>query len=195
VKKNNNIIIINGRHYDSKTGESLSRPEQSAAVRHEAARRKPAGHVPAHPPKPSQTLMRQVVKKPSDSLKRRIKVQGHLDSSAERASSKIIARPSARQPGTQRLQHPATKRNKGRLISHFSPDLFVVESHTPSVTYGSVAVKRTAAKPAPTRKPRTTAELLDYAVQHADAPRQPLAPERKHRRKLFKRSTHQAAAR
>lgn len=190
----NNIIIINGRHYDAKTGEALSgQPHHAAAPAHTAAVRgvvrQTAGHARVHPPKPSQTLMRQAVKKPSADLKRRIKVQGHLDSSAGRASSKIIVRSSDRQPNIHHLQHVATKRAKGRLISHFSPELFEVDSHTPAITYGAAAVQRTSAH-APThpihaKKPRTTAELLEYAVQQAKVPEQPLP--RKHHRKLFKR--------
>lgn len=133
--------------------------------------------------------MRQAVKKPPDSLKRHIKVQGHLDSSAKRTSSKIIVRSSDRQPNRHHLQHPAAKRNKGQLISHFSPHLFEVEGHVPVATYGAAAIKRTSAhaavQPAPAKKPLTTAELLDYAVQQASAPEQPIS--RKHHRKLFKR--------
>lgn len=206
--KGSNVIVINGRRYDAHTGEPLDagpapRPkpahDQIATVqRHEPAKhhksdhgRRHTHHAAPHAPEHSRTLMRQVVKKPEDSLKHRIKVQGRLDGSGERPSSRILTRSGARRPNTGRLQNPGTKRAKGQLISHFSPELFYVDKHTPAVTYGATPVRRTTdprANPAPTKKSWTTDELLEYAVQNATAPQTAAAI--RPRRKPFLRRAH-----
>lgn len=205
MKRSSDIIVLNGRRYDAHSGQPLDggkapqpvHAKQHATIHtsyhskpsahHKAVDRGPAKHVAAHAPEHSRTLMRQAVHKPAQDRGRRIKAQGHLGASAERQASKILARQSARQPNTARLQHPSTKRPKGRLISHFSPELFAVDGHTPAIVYGALPVKDTAHNsegraPAPAAKRReawTTDELLEYAVHHAADTGQPTHRRRK----------------
>jgi hypothetical protein len=214
VNKHKHIIVLNGQHYNAKTGENVSHPARPAAktpaathripVHTEASHRAthkpprhPAGHVKAHSPKPAQTLMRHAVKKPSGSLKRHIRVQGHLDSQ--------IKQPDIPAPPAQiaKTQHHAAKGRKVHLITHFSPNLFTTVTHATVITRPATStrpVSQSASKPtmkpvfagAAPKKPRTTAELLDYAIRYADSPLEPEEPvRRKHARKH--RRTHSAA--
>ncbi|MGH7192936.1 MAG: hypothetical protein ACREJM_05290 [Candidatus Saccharimonadales bacterium] len=201
MKKSSDVIVLNGRRYDAHTGKPLDGGAEYAAPRaahrapvhstaaikpvrhHESAHRPhraPARPVAAHTPEHSRTLMRQTVRRPEDSSKRRLKVQGRL-SAGGRESSKILTRPDARRPNTGRLQNPSTKREKGRLISHFSPELFAVDGHRPAITYGAAPVRSTAGRPQtpPVAKSWTTDELLEYAVQNAGMPEQPAARRRR----------------
>lgn len=201
MKKHKNTIVINGRRYNAKTGEDLAGSAQPAAATphepvqpavHRTVGRKPAGHITPHAPKPTQTLMRQAVKKPSASLKRRIKVQSHLGVPATPAHSRALSH-TAPKPARHTVQHPATAR-KGQLISHFSPDLFTNVTHVTVTLQPVTPIKPAESSPAPvSRKPRTTAELLDYAVQHANSPAE--APAHRSHRRLFKRHLHPAGAR
>ena len=137
--------------------------------------------------------MRQVVKKPEPSVKRHIKVQGRLSAGGGHQHSKIVSHRPAESYARHARNH-AVKGSTGRLISHFSPELFAVEGNTPLAAYGMGAVSRAAAHPAvksapaamaDTVRPRpTTDELLEYAVHHAPVPR--TAPHRP-RRKVFHR--------
>ncbi len=205
MNKHKHIIVLNGHHYNSKTGERLShsgtfavdhKPEASHPTpaskpatppAHKTAVHKPARHtagsVKAHAPKPARTLMRHAVTKPSGSLKRHIRVQGHLDTQIKQPE---IPAPSTR---ARRVPHRTVKTSKVHLISHFSPDLFTTVTRTTVVTTQPI----THTKPEPTmkpafastfKKPRTTAELLDYAIRYADSPSEPEEPvRRKHARK------------
>lgn len=214
VNKNDHIIVLNGRHYNAKTGEALSHPTEPAprpataghahvqASPPRAVAVKPvrhaAHHVTAHSPKPPRTLMRQAVKKPSGSLKRRIKVQGRLEGTYKQPSTKTSRATLKSAAGTHARKHAI----KGPFISHFSPNLFATVAHATAVA--SSPVPATAPVPRPTmkpafaaavpKKPRTTAELLDYAIQYANSPTEPDEPaHRKHHRKVFKRRAHAAA--
>lgn len=210
MSKNHNTIVINGRHYDARTGKSTTdRPAPAAvppaspgmlAASHHARLDQPARHVTAHAPKPARTLMRQAVKKPSASLKRNIKVQGHLSAREEPARrSQIISRPVITTHARQ-TRHHAVKGNKSQLISHFSPHLFTNVDHI-AVPAAPAPARLTAAGSAPEprrplplyKKPTTTAELLEYAIHRADGPQPPL-PSPRHRRKLLRRRAHPAAA-
>ncbi len=188
MNKQDDIITIRGRHYHAATGKPVDGQPQEAARPHTSGNQQ-LKHLAPHSPEHARTLMRQAVKKPQAGLKRRIKVQGHLSGPAKPATNTLLTRSAARRPHTERLQHPAIKRPKGQLISHFSPNLFVVEAHTPAAAYGNAAVKHAAAprapQPAAASKSLTTSELLDYAVKMANVPSEPLP--RQHQRKLFKR--------
>lgn len=212
MKRSSDIIVLNGRRYDAHSGQPLdggqatgpAHAKHHAAIHtsyhpkppshHKSVERGPVKHVAAHAPEHSRTLMRQAVHKPAPDHKRRIKAQGHLSASAERQASKILTRQDDRRPNTARLQHPSTKRPKGRLISHFSPELFAVDGHTPAIVYGALPVKdtahhsqgRTAPPTAKRRKAWTTDELLEYAVHHAADPGQPV----RHRRKTLLKRAH-----
>lgn len=119
MAKRNTSIKINGKHYDALTGDRLDhvrRPIKSidgvvrtnakhvshAAVRPKIAqpakqgiKHQPAAHTKSHDIKPSKTLMRHVVAKPTaTSLKRQVRVQGttlaaHHHVPAVRVSAKL----------------------------------------------------------------------------------------------------------
>lgn len=215
--KKSGHIVINGRRYDAKTGGTLSRPVKHAtppAVHHTAVHktaspahepahksvRQVAGHASPHRPKPARTLMRQAVKKPPASLKRRIRVQTHLDSQIKQPELPVPARP-------QPVRHYVARGRKVHLISHFSPNLFTVTtvvSNKPEpmslISDRPIAnhdvTPRPHGKPAfAPKKPGNTAELLEYAIRYADSP--PSAEEqgrRKHgRRRMLHRHAHAVA--
>jgi hypothetical protein len=227
VNKQKHIIVLNGRRFNAKTGENLSHPAESVAVpeashrtpvhtpaapvshsanSHSAATskpvhtaaRQPAGHIKAHSPKAAHTLMRQGVKRPSAGLKRRIRVQGHLDTQIKPVVAKAPIR-------THQIRHHTIKSKQVQLISHFSPNLFTTVTHTTIETTRPLASSRpvSQSQPAPqpampptlaSKKPRTTAELLEYAIQYADSPPEPEEPiRRKQAHKLRRRGRTHAA--
>jgi hypothetical protein len=200
MQKNDHVIVLNGRRYDARTGEDLSGegrhvrpavrgahkvapksgPHTPAAARPHTvkAARKPARHVEAHAPTHSRTLMRQGVKRPVASAKRRIRVQGHLTSAAQPI---VIGH-------HQPVIHRRTRVSSSRLINHFSPSLFIVTETPLSVAAKRRARQSAAASTPEPAKPRTTAELLEYAVQYADVPHQMEWPvSRKRQRRTFRR--------
>jgi hypothetical protein len=144
--------------------------------------------------------MRQAVKKPAPALKRRIRVQGYLDTRVKPPVVKQTddARQVRRQPAKGRRVH---------LIQHFSPDLFtvttVVTAKPPAarqlISDRPIANHDVSPKPAmrtaSAAKPRTTAELLEYAIRYADAPAEtPRRSARKHARHgVLRRRAHAVA--
>lgn len=146
-----------------------------------------AKHVAAHQPKPTATLMRQAVKKPAPALKRRIRVQAHLGQRDDAAlHSRLVSRPPAA-PARTHVRHHAVKGSSTQLISHFSPQLFSVVDHTPAGPQIAEPAPQPSSRPLPVQhRPQTTAELLEYAIQHAAGPGEPLPAPKAHHRKLFK---------
>lgn len=193
MKKHTDTIVINGRSYHAGTGELLSHAPHTAPAppahhrsEHKAvpvsqpaipiqtpASRRPARHVAAHQRTRARTLMRQGVKKPGPSVKRRARVQGYLDAPI---------RPHA-VPGRSHTaaRHPAAKTAKGQLISHFSPQLFAVEHITLLIEPAAPAVQNRPVAEPTRRRPLTTDELLEFAVQQARTPIEPL----RRKRRLF----------
>lgn len=203
MRKNNNIIEINGQRYDAKTGAVLSqaaarqvpaKPAPAATHHPQPATPRPAApavakraskHSP-HRPAAARTLMRQAVKKPGPSLKRQVKAQGQIDALAERPLARLATKKSIGQLDAERLRH-AKQIHRSRLISHF-----------PAFTAGDVIKVRTALAPTEAinqassipakqpathaRRPKTTAELLDQAVQQATSHLEP--PPKPARRRL-----------
>lgn len=196
-----NIITINNKHYDASTGALLAgdaphQPHQKLPIHeapsHKPAHRNPAHHAAAHAPKPSQTLMRRAVKKPV-ATGRHFKAQGHLDKLALAPLHNVMVKPSAKKIDVGRLQQ-AKRINKSRSVSHFSLVTSDSGSQRTAVTASPITFDRTAAARAAeaiaqrtfaTSKPKTTAELLEYAMQHATAHEQ--AAHEQPRRHLFKR--------
>jgi len=216
VNDQKHIIVLNGHRYNAKTGENLSHSgktvhvpkashqnpvhQPASAAPHKAAQgsvRQTAGHVKAHSPKPAKTLMRHAVKRPSTSLKRRIRVQAHLDSQIKQPE---IVAPRRSHPVRPRV----VKARKVHLIHHFSPSLFTTVTtvttvepsnqpliSTKPITNNDVTPRPTMQSAFAPKKPRTTAELLEYAIRYADSPLQPEEPVR--RRKLVHRRAHAVA--
>ncbi|HZL08336.1 MAG TPA: hypothetical protein VFC50_04035 [Candidatus Dormibacteraeota bacterium] len=220
MRKNNNTIEINGKLYDASTGALLNSPtpkpnkaEAQPPTRHEQpaprtskpalsnVSRKPAKRSSSHAPSSSRTLMRQAVKKPGSSLKRQHKAQGDTDALALRQLRKVIVKPSISRLDEQRLRH-AEQIPKSRMISRFPSITSDAFSNGPSpaksVAAASAAKANLApgrdlpARPAqPAKKPRTTADILERAVEQATSHLEPPPPRQKYRRRhdRLKRNT------
>ncbi|MDB5170396.1 MAG: hypothetical protein JWO35_90 [Candidatus Saccharibacteria bacterium] len=186
--KNNNTIHINGKRYDARTGallvqttsvEPIKKPTMHDVVRH------PAKHAPSHKPQNSQTLMRHVVKKPSGSLKRHTKAQSGNGKTAvvKQATASVITKASVHKLDDIRLKH-AQKVTKSKLVSRFVP-VTVDDAAAHHIKHG---VKHAApahyAKPivashAPLIREKTTADLLQQALQHATSHEQTYKPKKR----------------
>ncbi len=127
-----NHIHLNGQLYDAVTGELLhgtprqqteAKPEPVKAhvAKHEPvhqnrhAQRHAPNHINSHAPKPSNTLMRQSVKKPSLQSQRRLKAQGRLGTEP----LTVVPKASVWQLDEIRVRH-AKRIKRSHLISHFS---------------------------------------------------------------------------
>lgn len=197
MRKNNNIIEINGQRYDSRTGAVLppSGPGQAIAKplpaiahsphpakpgpdMHDVVRRPVKPHA-SHPPAAAHTLMRQAVKKPAPSLKRQSRAQGHIGSPAKQPLSQLAIKKPVGQLDPERLRK-AKQIPKSRLIGHFPP-FAAGDATRPAWPAKPVTVSRAAPLPPPKpanhqpkqRHTKTTAELLDQAVQRATSHLEP----------------------
>lgn len=195
MKKRTDTIVINGRSYHAGTGELLSHGEriatnraavqrpvsegrQEAASRPAHTGRHAARHTAPHRRERTHTLMRQAVKRPGPSVKRRARVQAYLE-----VPSKPHAHRTAKSSGSPSVHPTAIKAKKSQLISHFSPDLFAASTHITLLaeSFAPVKSKTSAAQPAEPirRRPLTTEELLEFAVQQAQVPIAPLPRKRR----------------
>lgn len=217
MRKNINIIEINGQRYDAKTGAALSpagprqapakpappathhaQPAKPKPATHSVARRQSKQHSP-HRPATAHTLMRQAVKKPGPSLKRHSKVQGHVDVLSGQPLSQLAVKKSAERLDTERLRH-AKQIHRSRLISHFPA--FTAESadsrgQSIPVTKGprpKAAGRMARPAASPVKRSKTTAELLDQAVQQATSHLEPPPEPARHRRSRAKRNAGIGAA-
>ncbi len=137
--------------------------------------------------------MRQAVKKPS--VSRPIVTAHNQLAPTVKPLAQLVAKPSVTKLDSQRLQH-AKRVTKSRLVSRFPADLFNGTSpFSPVVPKPSfAAAKHPAVHPvtAKTAKPRTTAELLEYALSQATAHQaKPLPAAKRH---LFKRKARASVA-
>lgn len=179
VGKNNNIIEINGKKYDAKTGELLSvskshtkthtvKPKTSISkpVTHIKSTsmkdvvRKPGKQINHHPHKASKTLMRNSVKKPSTPLKRHVKAQGPSEVPAT-----IFKKASSSQ---KKAVNNIAVRHKNPLIQHFAP---IEPTSIQPVALKPIVENSKITSPAPSRnnksKSKTTSELLENAIKNA----------------------------
>lgn len=180
-----NTIKINGKHYDAVTGQPIGhgealapRPAHKPALK--AAVKRPTMHdvvrhtakpAPGHKPETSNTLMRQAVRKP-DPVKRQLKVQAVTSAASTLAA--VAPKTSVSQVHPAKL-HKAKHVPKSHLISHFSPSVMqpslpVYVPPTPVESARPLAIQAHNHKPvSKAKKPQTTAELLDRALQSADS--------------------------
>ncbi len=176
VSKNNNIIQINGKSYDATTGNLLSHAGSSKATPKEKsvdgvhrAPRKPA-HAASRHPASSQTLMRSAVKKPSLSAKPHLKAQGHAESTVDLPKAEVLVNTSVQRLDNKRLQH-AKKIHKSQLISRFGtaapaapqPTLYSQFVEAKAASQSHLPTQHTAKS----KKTKTTADLLEQALQNA----------------------------
>jgi hypothetical protein len=192
VHKTNNIIKINGQHYDATTGalvtsavpgsesvaarspkpitvtEARPEPVKPSAVR--PAARQPGKQPAGRGPKPSRTLMRRAVHKPGPSLKRRVKAQGHTDTLAETPLGLIKSSHSVQQLDAKRLQH-ASQVAKSHFVRHFSPPEAKTGGQVPAApaSQPDTAAAKVLARPAaPTAQPAGQARPAKHSPTTAD---------------------------
>jgi hypothetical protein len=202
VAKKNNIIEINGKRYDARSGALMSAldghglAERPAAqtqrparkqVTHNAARQ-PAKPARRQSPQHSKTLMRHVVKKPSTPLPH-IKARGHTDNLAKLDSADLVVQKPARSIDPARTKR-AQRADKSQLITHFAPlsanNLPTFQLPRPSAASRALAA-RPPLKPVPVKsrpKPKTTADILDIALRQASSHEEPRpGKSRQHRKR------------
>lgn len=211
MSKNNNIIKINGKTYDAKTGANLSHPESGHIIKPSKTQHShPAGHKPkpditrppghiarGHKPKPSKTLMRHAVKKPGPYTKdKHIKAQGPSDIAINPLADVVMSK-SAKKIDHTKLAH-AKKVPKSHLITHFSDVTSDINAPvtTPSQTATKPAQEASiSASTTPKKtKPKTTAELLDHAVSQANSHEEPAPKLKNHRKRKTRAALASAVA-
>jgi hypothetical protein len=172
VGKNTNIIEINGKKYDAKTGallvgghvetKTIHKPVVKSET-HPASKNKPEHQVAKHTqrqPEGSHTLMRHAVKRPSVSLKKQLKAQ----LPAEVSAAQVVVSKSAKRIDPSRLKK-AGQVGKHRLITHFAP---LGQERTFEAPTELPARQPITAKPTSKRsKHKTTADLLEQAILNA----------------------------
>jgi hypothetical protein len=187
VGKNTNIIEINGKKYDAKTGAVLSHAGLSATkiIEHPKpktkAARQAAQHLKRHEPEHSHALMRHAVKKPRVEPKT-IQARGHSSKLSKQPLAAVIVKQSVHKVDKTRLAK-ASRVPQSHLISHFSTatsDNNALRFFTPVVQKAQPITQPHAH---PTKaKPRTTADILEHAIRHATSHQQVHhAPKKKHR--------------
>ena len=208
MKKTNNIIKINGRHYDANTGDALSvsgsinisdikplvRGQQFASVKKPSVGpikprlshdiRRVTKIVQSHVPQPSTTLMRGALKKPLPTHNHSLKSYGTIDSLIRQPKNAVLTKLSINNIDDKRLKH-ALVTPKNKLISHFN-DIFIKPSSEQLVqvplTTAIADIK--LPKHDPTVKP----DFLQAAIDRATSHQQPTYKPTKTRRvKLAKR--------
>ncbi|HEX7633463.1 MAG TPA: hypothetical protein VF401_04015 [Candidatus Saccharimonadales bacterium] len=157
-------------------------------------------HRPAKPharaPQPAKTLMRNSVSKPKDGFKKHVKAQGPA-ALAKQPAAKLAPKPSVARLDEQRLKH-AKHIPQSQLISRFGAPVnsgpAVLAAPQPAVTPLPVIpaaqpVSRTARVAAPKKQPRTTADILQTALEHANSHNQPAVHPHKRRASRVKQIT------
>jgi hypothetical protein len=193
VSKNKSAIKLNGRRYDAVTGKPFAAqapvahvapsvaPAAASAtsvrVHPHVADRKPARHAASHTPQRAKTLMRPAVKKPTPALKRQLRVQAQVD--APNYSPVILTAqpPVLVHVDDSKLQH-AKRIPKSKFISRFGAPVRYSMRVAAVKTPQSSALDST---PTPTHS-KTTAELLQHAVDTATSHEQPAPQHIKRRR-------------
>lgn len=198
MSKNNNIIDINGKRYDAKTGKLLTASVSEAKVTKPAQNmtssinkpsmhdvvRQPAKSASAHKPIPSKTLMRHAVKKPSKPAKKTIKAQGPSYALDKAPLGDVVVSKSVKSLDHKKLQH-AAKIPKSGLITHFSAITSDANLQADSTPLPQTKPIPQTPPPAKT-KPQTTSELLEHAIRQANSHEQPPAdkPHSRHKRRV-----------
>ncbi len=200
MSQKRNVIEINGLRYDASSGAALEpatggrqitvqteEPPKAPVINAKPLAAKLVPHtteaLDSHAPQPSKTLMRQSVSKPTLKPKPFSNAQGHLPA----ATVKVMVKPSITRLDANRLRH-AHKVGRSQLISRFSknelaaePDFSVPVKHHPA-TPEPVAPKTHTPAATAKKHARTTADVLEMAVQHATSHLQPpVKPAKRHR--------------
>lgn len=201
MTKKHNFIEINGKRYDASSGAPLGQATDTKKTVHQpsaaavisvpiriieaatptAAKtphtvRRSAKDVKSHAPQPARTLMRQAVSKPKPAARTvRLKVVGQLDLPAK--GSVVIVKPSVSRLDAARLRQ-AQHVKRSHLISRFNRRQLVADPQFVATTT-SVTVSSNTVAPAPQpaqakgHRPKTTADILEMAIQNATSHLQP----------------------
>lgn len=155
--------------------------------------RQPAKKLPRHAAQRSKTLMRQAVKKPPASFKRRVKAQGHTDALVEQPSADIIEKTSFGKPDPSRLQR-ASHIKKSQLIRHFNPDqpAYAVPVTVTKAVAEPVSLPVTGQPAATAPAPAPNPDFLELAIQNATSHLEP-APKKPRKRLLHLSRKHARA--
>lgn len=149
------------------------KPDPKPKSMHDVARH-PAKSAEAHKPKPSKTLMRHAVKKPAAGhAKPKLRVQGPSDVALSDSLASVEIKKSVKKVDHTKFAK-ASRVPKSSLIAHFGEVTSDANSPIPSPE----PVKEAPVKPAlsTTRnksRAKTTAELLDHAIEQANSHEQP----------------------
>lgn len=199
MAKTKSFIEINGRRYDALTGVLLAAGGNPREILHIPAirsveaspkpsapktkRHRPVHPVAAHAPTPARTLMRRAVTRPGPGTKRRLKAIAWINASEPQPVFDLAVKFSALRLDDKRLRH-AQLISQSRSISRFSqaqafavPVRVVPAATTPQPQ--PVIRHSTAPKP---KRPKTTADILELAMQHATSHLQPPVEPVHHRR-------------
>jgi len=199
VSKKNNIIEINGKRYDARTGDLLDATPATAAktVRnidgvHAAPHARPAAKATAqqpvhdtvrpaaktarkHRPQPSRTLMRHAVKKPAASVKTHHKTVAPLDRLAPQPLASLQTKASVHRIDDKRLQK-AKSVPQSQAIKRF--DTAPVHHLTgaamaPLVATHSAQPLVPRPQPVAPSRAQTTSDLLQRALEQATSHEEP----------------------
>ena len=210
MAQKHNVIEINGRRYDASTGVPLDagKTDHKAALTNASpvvtvpvrfvnstnttshhpktpANRSRAKNLKSHTPQPAQTLMRRAVSKPKLATRAvRLKAAGQLDSPPKGVP--VIVKPSVSRLDAARLHH-ANHIKRSHLITRFNRQQMLGGANfITAETSVMVSAVPTTPKPQPSKKtghrPRTTADVLEMALQNATSHLQPpVKPAKRHR--------------
>lgn len=185
--KNSNIIEINGKRYDSRTGATV---KHAAELAHQPLKRPamdivrhPAAAAKAHAPHSSKTLMRHSVHRAVKSKPNGIKAQGPSELTTP-ALGEVVVGKSANRVDQHRASR-ASQVAKSHKIAHFS-DIGPASNFQPTPLKQQLSQLPTNPVVAPSAdkksKPKTTAELLEHAIQSATSHEQAEGvPKKRHR--------------
>ncbi|MCA9324715.1 hypothetical protein KDA23_01430 [Candidatus Saccharibacteria bacterium] len=211
--KKANIIELNGKRYDARTGAILSAPTHhtpSKTTHHAAPHathqpqrkvmdvaRPGTQHLKHHTAKKSQTLMRSTVHKPEASLRRKTKVTSHTHALVASPDFQIVKKLSHPKVDVQRMRH-AKQIPQSKLVHRFADPMVAKQ---PTSAHHHVAKQSAAIMPAihAVEAPVAQSSSLDVferAMQRANSHlEQPVKPaKRHHRRGMGKRAVGLSAA-
>lgn len=208
--KKANIIELNGKRYDARTGAIVGVPAHHEPAKpahhptHHTSKkvmdvaRPHAQHVKHHATKKSQTLMRSTVAKPEASLRRKTKVTSHTHALVAQSDFQIVKKLSHPKVDAQRLRH-AKQIQQSKLVHRFADPMMASQ---PTAARHHVAKQSTAAVPAihavqAPVAPSSSLDVFERALQRANSHmEQPAKPAKKTRRRkgMSKRAVGLSAA-
>lgn len=207
MSKTKTTIEINGQRYDATTGalirhggglhldgiKPITPALQTAAPKPSSVARRLPHPSKAHTPQPSFTLMRQAVRKPAPGP--RLTARQPADGTVALAGPKVAKKAAAHRVDHRRLSR-AEQIAKSRHISRFDHHTFVAPQPAVSLEPLPVMTPRTpqtARRLAAPKNIRTTADILELALQQASGHETKLTP-RQRRSAASRRITSISAA-